>query len=195
MIGLIGITEEYNALKKVDNPFVTKLLGSDISVTTYIWGVNGNGKTMAIQSWLFSLKTKQEIIRVKEREEHDKEYSDRRPIPDFKYDFILQYITMSDLVMEFYKCEDNGNVNRIKTLDKFKAVDVLAIDEIDKVALTTDYKAELIFNLFDGRKGGMKKTITAGNTSPDKLGSVLNKAIVSRVLSDTVIENTGKTLR
>ena len=37
--------------------------------------------------------------------------------------------------------------------------DVLVIDEIDKFALTTDYKAELIFNLLDSRNTNLKHTI------------------------------------
>jgi DNA replication protein DnaC len=143
-----------------------KHLKKSNSNMVYLWGKRGNGKSIAVQSYLCEKK---------------------------KQGVKCMYITMSNLFMDLYAIDLDRRVHYIR--DMIRLYDLIVIDEIDKIKLT-EWKEEMIFNLLDERVNFCKDTVLVGNSSPAELESKLGVNIVSRILGcGEVIENKGVLLR
>ncbi len=114
-----------------------------------LWGGPGNAKTLTLQGII------NESIRAGR---------------------LAVYVTMLDLIEYIREAYNERNDNRYesawKRLEKFAGVDILCIDEVDKVK-TSDWTIERETALFDKRyRSGLARmsgTVLAMNANPDRL--------------------------
>ncbi len=65
-------------------------------------------------------------------------------------------------------------------LEKFKEMDLLFIDDLDKISATERFKLQF-FEIMNGRQTTNKPTIITSNCLPSELASLLDGAVISRM--------------
>lgn len=105
------------------------------------------------------------------------------------------YVRMSDCLADVRDQFDSGARAAEAVLEKYRAIRVLAIDEVDRVNWT-EWAKEAAFRILDGRydKSYCQLTILASNTEPNRFGEVLGY-LASRIKSGEMAKIEGGDMR
>ncbi len=89
------------------------------------------------------------------------------------------YLSARQLDTRLLKASKQEDTDQ-EEIERLSEVDLLLIDDIDKVSASERFKLQL-FEIIDGRLKNKKPTIITSNCMPTELGNLLDGAVISRI--------------